>query len=463
MVLLFETTYRVSNGQPLDESNLNLRYQSIDLRLGALEDVGVGLAAVQRDLRNRGTVIINDAALPIIAELDALGAEKLEQAETSLATIQGLETQIQAIYDDLDLGQTFTGNLTVTGNITAANLSGTNTGNEGQATGLLYGTVRLENGATTAIVYSRTFVDNLNANLQASIGTVAADLATLDAEVQSLQGGGGGSLQSQIDDLGARATSAESRLDAAEAQLTSLASSLATLQSTVTGHTGSIGNLNSQVATITTDVTSLGDRVTALEGVANAASIFFITIASPTAQDQAVKTRLEADGHTVTYHDVAAGGHVAASSGSDLVVISPAPLSGDVGNVFRGEAIPVLLLEHRLIDDMGLATSDNDTPGTQIDILTSHPIVDGLSGTETVFSSSVDIGYGTPIAAATLIASIAGNAAQSAIFTVPSGGSLNGGGNAAEVRTFIGFIDESAAINSTGLDIIANAVNWMLA
>jgi len=135
------------------------------------------------------------------------------------------------------------------------------------------------------------------------------------------------------------------------------------------------------------------------------------------AGDAAVQSTLVAMGYTVTVID---DGDCSASdaNGKALVAISATVKGRTVGSIFREVAVPVLLWEHEILDDMDMTTSQGTlSKQTQADIVdAAHPMAAGLSGTVTVLDPRDYITWGVPTAAADVVATVKGDASKAVLF-----------------------------------------------
>ena len=160
--------------------------------------------------------------------------------------------------------------------------------------------------------------------------------------------------------------------------------------------------------------------------------LFVVGNTSLNAGDAAAKSRLEALGHTVTtVGDVASQSSDA--NGKDLVVISSTTLSSNVNTKFRDVAVPVLVWESFLFDDMQMTGATSGTHygstsnQTQLTIAnTNHYIASGLSGNPTIANAASSLTWGSPAPAASVVANLVGNVNQAVIFTYETGDQMQG-------------------------------------
>jgi hypothetical protein len=185
------------------------------------------------------------------------------------------------------------------------------------------------------------------------------------------------------------------------------------------------------------------------------------------ASDTALRNRLQTLGLSVTVK-AASSTTSADATGKALVVISSTVTSGDVGSKFKSVTVPVLDWESSIYDDMALtpASGSLGTQGaqTQVSIATpSHPIANGLTGTQTVASSST-FSWGKPGAAAVKVANLPSDASKSLIFTYDKGAALVDG-TPAPARRVGFFLEDNTAVNltTTGWNLFNQAVTWAVA
>lgn len=152
----------------------------------------------------------------------------------------------------------------------------------------------------------------------------------------------------------------------------------------------------------------------------------------PDSSDRVLKTRLENLGYQVTLKaDFAASASDA--TGKAIVLISETVDDILVGSKFRSVAVPVMVWENGIYDDMkmtgtGSGTAFADASGqTQVAMTGStHPLAAGLLGNQTVYSASAWMAWGAPGSSASKVASIVGNSSRSTIFGYDKGATMVG-------------------------------------
>lgn len=205
---------------------------------------------------------------------------------------------------------------------------------------------------------------------------------------------------------------------------------------------------------------SLGQTEQALTG-----SVLYVAGSTTlNASDTALRNRLQTLGLTVTVK-AASTTTSADATGKALVVVSSTVTSADVGSKFKSVTVPVLNWESAIYDDMAMtpagASLGTQATQTQVSIATpSHPIAGGLTGTQTVSSSST-FSWGKPGAAAVKVANLPSDATKSLIFTYEKGAALVDG-TPAPARRVGFFLEDNGAVNltTTGWNLFQQAVTW---
>ena len=146
------------------------------------------------------------------------------------------------------------------------------------------------------------------------------------------------------------------------------------------------------------------------------------------AGDAALRTRLEGLGFTVVVRSQSVAATEAA--GKALVYVSETTASTAIGNKFRAVAVPVLVAEGQVFDDMGMTgtTSFTGSTGGQTQVAISdpaHPLAAGLSGTVTVTTAASTFVWGRPAAGAAK-ASIIGDPTKAVVFGYETGAAMPG-------------------------------------
>jgi hypothetical protein len=183
------------------------------------------------------------------------------------------------------------------------------------------------------------------------------------------------------------------------------------------------------------------------------------------AGDAAVRDRLAAAGYAVTVVD---DGVSAASdaAGKELLAISSTVSSSLVGSRFRDVAVPAVVWEGGLFDDMGMAPTGSgsygEPPGqTSIVIADAgHPLAAGLTGTRAVTTSAQTLKWARPGATATKAATMPGDASQATIFGYEAGASMPG--TTAPARRAATFLHDTTAgtLTADGRTLLDATLAW---
>jgi len=196
-------------------------------------------------------------------------------------------------------------------------------------------------------------------------------------------------------------------------------------------------------------------------------TVLFVT-GSPTlnAGDAAVQTRLQGLGYTVIVKD-----HVAATTadatGKSIVLISATVSAGNVGTKFRDVAVPVLLWETALYDDMGMTGTavgpDYGTSTTTTEIVInnpSHPLAAGLTGTQTIFPTVQGLSYGTPASTGAIVALMGTSTTKAVLFAYNTNATMVSQTAPARRVGFFFNNDSAASMNATGWQLFDAAITW---
>jgi len=198
------------------------------------------------------------------------------------------------------------------------------------------------------------------------------------------------------------------------------------------------------------------------------ANILFVINTPENGGDRAVRMQLQALGHTVLVMDDGVA-QTSDAAGRDLVLISSTVNSGAVGNKFRNVAVPVLLWENALFDEMGMTGSGSNEQGTnggqtQINIANiNHPLRGTVpTGNQTIYSPGQTLTWGVPSGNAVSIASLTSNSNRKVIFGYPPSVGMVGMNAPARRIGFFLENDGAANLNNNGWTLFNNAVNWAI-
>lgn len=194
------------------------------------------------------------------------------------------------------------------------------------------------------------------------------------------------------------------------------------------------------------------------------------------AGDQVIIGHLENRGFQVTTVDDN-DSDTSQADGKTLIVISSTVSSGNVADKFTLSAVPIINWEEALMDDLlltGDSGSEPDHHGTTggqtvLDIVNAtHPLAAGLSaGPQPVYSTGQTVSWGFPddnAANAIIIATVAANTNQVAIFAYEKGATLYDAFTKAPERRVATFLngDSTTALTGAGLKLVDAAINWAL-
>jgi acyl-CoA thioesterase-1 len=202
---------------------------------------------------------------------------------------------------------------------------------------------------------------------------------------------------------------------------------------------------------------------------ASAATLFVVGEVPASGPDATIVGELQQLGQTVTVvKDIQSAATDAA--GMDLVVISDSVAAGNVGNKFNQVAVPLIVYEASLYDNLGLTGTAAGTDfarrqnQTQLRIVGTSPLTAGLSGLVTVANSVSSFSWGKPAASAVVAATLKGDSTRATIFGYNAGAMLASGTSAPARR--VAFYPNTGAINAwnaNGQKLFGAAVQWALA
>jgi hypothetical protein len=193
-------------------------------------------------------------------------------------------------------------------------------------------------------------------------------------------------------------------------------------------------------------------------------ALFLVGSSNLNPGDAAAKTQLESLGYTVTVKVANSTLNTAEANGKALVLVSSTCNATNVGTKFRHVVVPVVNWDADVLDFLGMTGGTfgtSLTAQTQLDITGSgHPLTAGLSGTVDVVTNGSNFSWGAPNANAVKIASLAGDAAKTAVFGYESGVPMPG--LEAPARRVALFMTDLTAddFNSNGTALLDAAVRW---
>lgn len=182
--------------------------------------------------------------------------------------------------------------------------------------------------------------------------------------------------------------------------------------------------------------------------------------------DTAVYNRLVALGYGVTVMG-AASSQTSDATGRQLIVISSTCNSGDVNTKFRSVAVPVILWEHALYDDMNMTGNGSADHGWvngeyRTDVInSSHPLGAGYGNNTRVTNSNQGFTWGLPNSNGITIATIDGDSSKYTIFAYETGATMVNSFTAPARRVGFFLYDDTASDWRTeGINLFDAAVNW---
>ncbi|MDE0867320.1 MAG: immunoglobulin domain-containing protein, partial [Rubripirellula sp.] len=187
------------------------------------------------------------------------------------------------------------------------------------------------------------------------------------------------------------------------------------------------------------------------------------------ATDLALKALLESQGFAVELAGPNYDPIDVDSRHYSFVVISSSLQDDSWAAKYAGTTAPVINLDSSVQDALGFIGARNDLSGTissatQVQIVdASHPLAGGLSaGAQTVVSSAAALGWGTPNAAAAVVATAGSASHQAAVYGYESGSSMAGGIDAAGRRVNLPFqTPDLGSLTAEGGDLLVAAVDWV--
>jgi hypothetical protein len=163
----------------------------------------------------------------------------------------------------------------------------------------------------------------------------------------------------------------------------------------------------------------------------------------------------------------------AGASGARLIVLSCSMQSTALKASFADTPVPIIVLEHFLLDDLGM-TADGRGHGfqqnlTAISIVSSDPVLTaGLpTGEVTVYSRVGEMFWGIPGPGAIKVATAKGSAERSFYFAYPAGAMMVGRTAPAKRLHFFFAVHapppvSTLYLNDNGLRLLGGAIDWSL-
>lgn len=186
---------------------------------------------------------------------------------------------------------------------------------------------------------------------------------------------------------------------------------------------------------------------------------------APTGGDDVLTARLQAAGHTVTKRSDEDA--VLSDSAFDGFMICPSCSSGTVTDKYATSTKPGIVLDEAVVDDHAMIGALTSAGVTQWVVTESGALDGGVTGTATVYTSTVSQNGATVSglgAGAVVVATRAGASTAATYFYYPAGAALVGGGAAPAKR--VGFLVINGVegnLNSNGLALLDAAIAYAYA
>lgn len=181
--------------------------------------------------------------------------------------------------------------------------------------------------------------------------------------------------------------------------------------------------------------------------------------------DVALRSMLTGMGHAVNLRRGPA--EIADTAGNDLIIISSTVTASEVDTCFRNVSKPVIVMRYNLFDKMGMVSSAANqaalSSGGSITLSApSHFLAAGLNGTVRICSSSDQLNWGVPSAAALRIATLPTDVARDNLFAYEAGAQMPGLAAPGRRLAFPWRRNSAANATEAGLALFRAAVTWSL-
>jgi hypothetical protein len=184
--------------------------------------------------------------------------------------------------------------------------------------------------------------------------------------------------------------------------------------------------------------------------------------------DNAAKTRLQNLGFTVTVKVASNSLVTADADGKSVVVVSSTSTASNVTNKFRYSAVPVVVWEFDVFDDLGMTGTGSGDFGattqaqTALQIINpTHALAAGLTNQPTVSTPGTNFSWGNPNVNAAKIATVINDANKVVIFGYENGVAMSGlNAPARRVGLFMTDVTAGNFNNTNGGLLFDAAVKW---
>ncbi len=211
-------------------------------------------------------------------------------------------------------------------------------------------------------------------------------------------------------------------------------------------------------------------EVTVQQSQSSGADILFVVsnAGSPVPADVSVWSEL-----LLLNYNVELVGHASVTTndatGKDLIIVSESVHSSLIKNMFNTVAVPVVVSEPYLFDNMGMTLASANTDfgfeslQTIINVSGSSPLTAGLSGAVVVSTQPTNFSWGVPGSSAIVAATLNGNSSRAAIFAYESGAVIADGSTTSARRVGFYLGSNSAQFwNTMSRSLFAQAVAWAI-
>jgi hypothetical protein len=184
---------------------------------------------------------------------------------------------------------------------------------------------------------------------------------------------------------------------------------------------------------------------------------------SPDPDDEAILSRLQSNGYTVTVIDDNAA-ILADTANKAFVLVASSTNAFTVGTTLNASTTPILVAKAYSFGRMGLTGQQAEVDygssvnSTMTIVDSGHPLAAGQTGAVALRSGNTRFSWGIPVAGATVVAEVVGNPT---IFTIPAGTTLSNGDSAAGCRmTFPLYTNQARWYSETGWSMFDVAASW---
>jgi hypothetical protein len=191
--------------------------------------------------------------------------------------------------------------------------------------------------------------------------------------------------------------------------------------------------------------------------------VLLVTGATLTMPDIQMRDRLMQRGIPV---DMALDSAAAtAANGKGLVVITSSGARAMLMGKYTAVPVPIIVMKSQVPASMNMSTADGESPVMQSPNLAiaaaADPLAAGLTGTVMVYNVANRMVWGMPSNAATVVATVVGQANQAAIYAYEANEMMVGNMRAPAKRMGF-FCHQEGVLSANGLRLFEAAVDWAL-